>query len=110
MSTGMWVLRGLAAVLLLILMIIGVGTVMFYVYDGATLTALAIGASLVVIAWHGLRGIGPRGEFDSPREEWTFALVGVALFGAWMALVLWNPWFMLAYVVFPVWARIRGRL
>lgn len=112
----MGALRWLLAVPLLVLMIVGVGAVMFYVFGGAPITTAAIGAGLAVLAWHALRRMDAPGaaeeteDDDAIPDEWPWALAQLAVFACILALGFWNPWLIvLAWIVFPVWRRLTDR-
>ncbi len=108
--------RWLLAVPLLVLMMFGVGAVMFYVVGGAQITTAAIGASIAVLAWHALRRMEPPAaadeieDDDAIPDEWPWALARLAVFGCILALGFWNPWLIVfAWVVFPLWNRLKNR-
>jgi hypothetical protein len=66
----------MAASVLLVLLMFGVGSVMAFALGGATPVALVVGATLVVMAWHGLRRIDPT---DQPCRPLTGHFIGRVL-------------------------------
>jgi hypothetical protein len=60
----------MAACVLLVLLMFGVGTVLTFVFGGATPAALVVGAALVVMSWHGLRRIDPSPGRERPPDLW----------------------------------------
>jgi hypothetical protein len=98
----------MAACGLLVLLVFGVGSVMTFVYGGATFVALVVGAALLVISWHGLRRIDPSGSEKRPPEDWVTAILVTAVIGAIMiGGLVWTPWLTIfAVVVFSLWARL----
>ena len=87
----MAVLRWLAAVVLVVALIVAVGTVVAYVYGGATLTVLVISSAVAVAAWHALRRLEPRSDpaevAELPPAESLFV---VGLLGTVILLGVWN--------------------
>jgi hypothetical protein len=96
------VLPWLAACMLLVMLIFGVGSVMTFVYGGATPAALVIGAVLVVMSWHGLRRLGPSGWGEPAPESWGIAILVTIVVGAILiGGLVWTPWLTIfAMIVF----------
>jgi hypothetical protein len=93
---------------LLVLLVLGVGSVMTFVYGGATFVALVVGAVLVIMSWHGLRRLDPSGSEERPPEDWgTAILVTVLIGGIIIGGLVWTPWLtILGVIVFSLWARL----
>ncbi len=64
----------MAACVLLVLLIVGVGGVMAFVFGGATPVALVVGAGLAVMSGHGLRRIDPSQSDEPPPDDWGTAI------------------------------------
>jgi hypothetical protein len=107
----MAVIRWMAACVLLVLMIVGVGCVMAFVLGGATVVALAVGAVLFVLAWHGLRRLDPGGSDESEPEDWGLAILVTTVIAAILiGGVVWTPWLTIfAAIVVPLWLRLAQR-
>jgi hypothetical protein len=101
----------MGACLLLVMLILGVGSVMTFVYGGATPVALVVGAVLVVMCWHGLRRLGPGGWGEPPSEDWGIAILVTTIFGAVViGGIVWTPWVtVFSMIVFWVWVRLPDR-
>jgi hypothetical protein len=101
----------MAACVLLVLMIIGVGSVMTFVFGGATPVALVVGAVLVVMSWHGLRRIDPSGSKERPPDDWGEAIVVTVVMGAIViGGLVWTPWVTIfGVIVFWRWVRLLYR-
>jgi hypothetical protein len=101
----------MAASILLVLMVFGVGSVMAFVFGGATPVALVLGAAIFVMSWHGLRRIDPSGSEDRPPEDWATAiLVTLVLAAILIGGLVWTPWLTIfALIVFPLWVRLAYR-
>jgi hypothetical protein len=83
----------MAACVLLVLLIFGVGSVMAFVLGRATPIALLVGAALLVMSWHGLRRIDPSGSGERPPENWgTAVFVAVVVAAIMIAALVWTPW------------------
>jgi hypothetical protein len=98
----------MAACVLLVLLIIGVGSVMAFVLGHATSLALVVGAALFVMAWHGLRRIDPTGSDERPPDDWGTAILVTMLVAAILiGGLVWTPWLTIfAMIVFPLWVRL----
>jgi hypothetical protein len=101
----------MAACVLLLLLIFGVGSVMAFVFGGATPVALVVGATLLVMSWHGLRRLDPSGSDERPAEDWATAIVvTLALAAILIGGLVWTPWLTIfAAIVFPLWVRLTYR-
>jgi hypothetical protein len=101
----------MAASVLLVLLIFGVGSVMAFVLGQATPLALVIGAALFVLSWHGLRRIDPSGSDERPAENWgTAILVTFVVAAILIGGLVWTPWLtIIAAIVFPLWIRLAYR-
>jgi hypothetical protein len=101
----------MAACVLLLLLMFGVGSVAAFVLGGATPVALVVGATLFVMSWHGLRRIDPSGSNERPPEDWgTAILVTIVLAAILIGGLVWTPWLTIfALIVFPVWVRLAYR-
>jgi hypothetical protein len=98
----------LAACVLLVVLIVGVGLVVAFALGQTSLVNATVGATLVVMSWHGLRRLGPQPEEGS--DSWPTALFVLVVFAGIQVLVHWNPWLMIfAWLVFPLWIRLRRR-
>jgi threonine/homoserine/homoserine lactone efflux protein len=103
-------LRWVAACFLLLVLMIGIGFVVAFVLDATSTIGIVVGASIAVLAWHGLRSIEPRHAEDRPPDGWPIAVLGVAAYVAVLLSALWNPWLLVfALLVFPLWWRLTGR-
>ena len=102
-------LAWLASSLMLMLLIAGIALVVAFVLGGGSLVGVVAGSTLIFFSWHGLRRVAPRPEGDRPPEGWLAASVGVATYAGILLLVQWNPWMLLALVVFPLWRRFIRR-
>ena len=103
-------LQWTAASVLLIVLIMGLGCIGVYVAGEGSLLGVFIGAALVVVAWHGLRRLEPRGEEARPPEGWGVAVLGVLAFSAYLLALFWNAWLLVfGLLVFPMWLRLRRR-
>ena len=88
---------------------VGIGLVVAFVLDATSLVGAVVGASLAVLAWHGLRSIEPRRPEDRPPDGWPIVL-GVASYAAVLLSALWNPWLLVfGLLVFPLWWRLTRR-
>jgi hypothetical protein len=98
----------MAASVLLVLMIFSVGSVIAFVLGQATPLALAVGAVLFAISWHGLRRIDPSGSDERPPEDWgTAILVTVVIAAIMIGGLVWTPWLtVFAAVICPLWLRL----
>jgi hypothetical protein len=101
----------LTSTLLLGLLIVGIGLVAGFVFEGGSLVLPAVGASLIVLAWHGLRRLEPRSAYAGrPPESWPVVVVELLIYVVMLLLALWNPWVLLfALIVFPLWLRLTRR-
>jgi hypothetical protein len=97
----------MAASVLLVLLIFGVGSVMAFAL-GATPIALVVGAALLVMSWHGLRRIDPSGSKERPPEDWgTPILITLVVAAIMIGGLVWTPWLTIfAAIVFPLWVRL----
>jgi hypothetical protein len=99
-----------ASIALLVVLIAGVGCIMFYVAADGTLLALVVGASLTVLAWHGLRRLGPVSEDgERPEESPAFAVLATLVVAALMLPILWSPWFGVLSLIAVVGLRLLTR-
>jgi hypothetical protein len=100
----------MAACVLLVLLIFGVGSVIAFVLGQATPLALVVGAVLFAISWHGLRRIDPSGSDERPPEDWgTAILVTVVIAAIMIGGLVWTPWLTIfAAVIFPLWVRLAS--
>jgi hypothetical protein len=100
-----------ASCVLLVLMVIGVGCVMTFVFGGASFSALVVGAVLFVMAWHGLRRVDPSRSRERPDEDWGVAILVTVVIGAFMiGSLVWTAWLtVFALIVFPIWLRLAFR-
>jgi hypothetical protein len=95
-------LRWMAACVLLVLLIFGVGSVMAFVLGQARPMALSVDAALLAMSWHGLRRIDPSGSGERPPEDWgTAILVTVVVAAMMIGGLVWTPWLTIfAAIVF----------
>jgi hypothetical protein len=106
-TEDMRTLRWVAAGFLLLVLTLGIGLVAAFVFEATSIVGVAVGASMAVLAWRGLRSIEPRHPEDRPPEGWPVALLGTAVYIAVLVLTLWNPWLLVfAILVFPLWWRL----
>jgi hypothetical protein len=98
----------MAACLLLLLLIVGVGSVMAFVFGGATPAALVVGAVLVVMSFHGLRRIDPSQSDECPPDDWGTAIIVTVIMGAIViGGLVWTPWVtVFGMIVFWRWVRL----
>jgi hypothetical protein len=101
----------MAACMLLVLLILGVGSVMAFVYGLATPVALVIGAVLVIMSWHALRRLGPSGWSEPPPDDWGTAIVVTTIMGAIViGGLVWTPWVtVFGVIAFWRWVRLLYR-
>jgi hypothetical protein len=98
----------LAASVLLVVLIIGVGLVVAFALDQTSLVNATVGATMVVMCWHALRRLGPQPE--EGFDDWPTALFVLGVLASIQVLVHWNPWLLgFAWLVFPLWLRVRRR-
>jgi hypothetical protein len=102
----------MAACLLLVLLIVGVGSVMAFVFGEATPTALVVGAVLVVMCFHGLYRIDPSRSPERPPDDWSIAILVTVIMGAIViGGLVWTPWVtVFGVIVFWLWARLLYRV
>jgi hypothetical protein len=98
----------MGACLLLLLLIVGVGSVMAFVFGGATPAALVVGAVLVVMSFHGLRRIDPSQSGERPPEDWGTAIIVTVIIGAIViGGLVWTLWVtVFGMIVFWRWVRL----
>lgn len=103
-------LQWAAASFLLVVLVIGVGTIAAFIAGAATVVGVVVGAAMAVLAWHGLRAIEPRHPDERPPDGWGLAIVGVAGYSALLLAAFWNPWLLVfSLLVFPLWLRLIRR-
>lgn len=96
-----------AACFLLLVLLIGSGFIVAFVLDATSVVGVAVGASLAVLAWQGLRSIAPRASGGRPPEGWPIAVLNVAACSALLLLALWTPWLLVfGLLIFPLWWRL----
>jgi hypothetical protein len=101
----------MAASVLLVTLMFGVGSVMTFVFGGAGVVALVVGAALVVMSWHGLRRIDPSGSGDRAPDDWgTAVFVTLVVAAILIGGLVWTAWLTVsAAIVFPIWVRLAFR-